>query len=255
MYQKVIQRERDGYYLGKTVQMVPHLTDAIQEHMERVSRIPVDDTNEEPDVCIIELGGTVGDLESAAFVHALTQLRRNVGIPNFLQIHVSLVPVINGEMKTKPTQFAIKDARKEGLNPDLIACRCARPLDTDTIRKIAAHCFVEPSQVVSVTDVNSLYHVPLLLESQGLTKAVSEILCLDKVTPSSSLVNRGRQNWNAWKELTLSQDHTYQNVTIALVGKYTQNADSYHSVVKSLEHAAMACSIKLNLVSLSSFSI
>ena len=107
MYQTVIDRERKGVYLGKTVQMVPHLTDAIQEHIERVSKVPVDDTNEEPDVCIIELGGTVGDLESAVFVHALTQLRRKAGEHNFMQIHVSLVPVINGELKTKPTQHAI----------------------------------------------------------------------------------------------------------------------------------------------------
>jgi CTP synthase len=120
IYQHVIQKERRGDYLGRTVQVVPHLTDAIQDWIERVAKIPVDDTNETPDVCIIELGGTVGDIESAPFIEAMRQLRRRAGKDNFLQIHVSLVPVIQGEQKTKPTQAAIKDARSAGLSPDLV---------------------------------------------------------------------------------------------------------------------------------------
>lgn len=107
--------------MGKTVQVVPHVTDALQDWIEKVSRIPVDDTNEEPDVCIIELGGTVGDIESAPFIEALRQLRRRVGKANFVQIHVSLVPVIHGEQKTKPTQQAIRDVRSAGLHPDLVS--------------------------------------------------------------------------------------------------------------------------------------
>lgn len=252
MYQTVIERERAGKYLGRTVQMVPHLTDAIIEHVEKVSRVPVDDTNEEPDVCIIELGGTIGDMESAVFVEALRQLRRRVGKDNFLQIHVSLIPVIHGEMKTKPTQAAIREVRSLGLSPDLIACRCSKALDEATINKIALYCDVERSQVVSVTDVASLYHVPLLLESQGLISLVSEVLRLDLVKPSTWLIKRGGQTWNAWKELTMSQDHIYESISIALVGKYTDHPDSYHSVVKSLEHAAMACSRKLNLINVDS---
>ena len=248
MYQTVIELERAGSYLGRTVQMVPHLTDAIIEHIERVSRVPVDDTNEEPDVCIIELGGTIGDLESAVFVEALRQLRRRVGKDSFLQIHVSLIPVIHGEMKSKPTQAAIREVRSLGLSPDLIACRCSKVLNEVTISKIALYCDVERSQVLSVTDVASLYHVPLLLESQGLIRAVSEELRLDGLTASPSLVQTGWQTWNAWKELTFSQDHLYKTVTIALVGKYTDHVDSYHSVVKSLEHSSMACSRKLVLI-------
>lgn len=120
IYQHVINRERKGDYLGRTVQIVPHLTDAIQDWIERVAQIPVDDSNEAPDVCIIELGGTVGDIESMPFVEAMRQLRRRAGKNNFLQIHVSLVPVIQGEQKTKPTQAAIKDARSNGLTPDLV---------------------------------------------------------------------------------------------------------------------------------------
>lgn len=120
IYQHVIERERRGDYLGRTVQIVPHLTNAIQDWIERVARIPVDDTNEQPDVCIIELGGTVGDIESAPFVEALRQLRQRAGRDNFIQIHVSLVPVISGEQKTKPTQAAIRDARSLGFLPDLV---------------------------------------------------------------------------------------------------------------------------------------
>lgn len=120
IYQHVISKERKGDYLGKTVQVVPHLTDALQEWIENVASVPVDESNEKPDVCIIELGGTVGDIESAPFVEAMRQLRRRAGKNNFINIHVSLVPVIQGEQKTKPTQAAIKDARSAGLAPDLV---------------------------------------------------------------------------------------------------------------------------------------
>lgn len=120
IFQHVINKERAGDYLGKTVQVVPHLTNATQDWIEKVARIAVDDTNEQPDVCIIELGGTVGDIESAPFIEAMRQLRRRVGKNNFLNIHVSLIPIVNEEQKTKPTQAAIKDARSAGLSPDLV---------------------------------------------------------------------------------------------------------------------------------------
>jgi CTP synthase len=133
IYQQVIERERKGDYLGKTVQVVPHITDAIQDWIERVSRIPVDDSGEEPDVCIIELGGTVGDIESMPFIEAMSQLRRRAGKNNFMQIHVSYVPVIHGEQKTKPTQQAIKAVRSNGLIPDLV-CSLRFPLRYDNDR-------------------------------------------------------------------------------------------------------------------------
>lgn len=120
IYKHVIEKERKGDYLGRTVQVVPHLTNAIQDWIQNVAKVPVDDTNEEPDVCIIELGGTVGDIESAPFVEAMRQLRRRAGRDNFVQIHVSLVPVISEEQKTKPTQQAIRDVRAAGLSPDLV---------------------------------------------------------------------------------------------------------------------------------------
>ncbi len=237
----------------------------MQDWIERVARIPVDDTNEVPDACIIELGGTVGDIESGPFIESMRQLKRRVGKENFLQIHVSLVPVINGEQKTKPTQQAIRDVRSAGLSPDLvrtiskvesqskltdsqIACRCAAPLEKATTDKVAQFCQVEPSQVVGVHDVNSTYHVPLLLEKQGLVPLLRDILRLDALSLSPTLVQKGDQTWNAWKTLTCSQDHLFQAVSIVLVGKYTNLHDSYLSVIKSLEHAAMACSRKLKLV-------
>lgn len=138
IYQHVIERERKGDYLGRTVQVVPHLTDAIQDWIERVAKIPVDDTNEMPDVCIIELGGTVGDIESAPFIEAMRQLRRRAGKDNFLQIHVSLIPVIQGEQKTKPTQQAIRDVRSAGLIPDLV---CRPPTSSRSLTNSWSDCF------------------------------------------------------------------------------------------------------------------
>ena len=252
VYQHVISRERRGDYLGKTVQLVPHVTDAIMDWVERVARIPVDDTNESADVCIIELGGTVGDMESGPFVEAMRQLRRRAGKDNFLQIHVSLIPVINGEMKTKPTQAAIRDVRMLGLAPDLIACRCANALEENTIAKIAQYCDVERSHVISVMDVASLYHVPLSLRSQNILTHLRELLRLDSIVMNARLVDQGAKTWNAWKNMTLEQDHLHDSVTIALLGKYTDHPDAYHSVVKSLEHSAMACSRKLKLILVSS---
>jgi len=248
IYQHVIERERRGDYLGKTVQVVPHLTDAIQDWIERVARIPVDDTNEAPDVCIIELGGTVGDIESAPFIEAMRQLKRRAGKNNFLQIHVSLIPVIQGEQKTKPTQQAIRDVGRAGLVPDLIACRCDIPLEKGTIDKIAMFCQVEPEQVVAVHNVSSTYHVPLLLEKQGLVKTIRNILMLDDIPKAKSLVDRGQRTWTEWKNLTSQQDRLFDTVSIVLVGKYTNLHDSYLSVIKSLEHSAMRCGKKLNLV-------
>lgn len=141
---------------------MPHGTDAIIEWIERVARIAVDDTKEEPDVCIIELGGTVGDIESMLFVEAMRQLKRKAGKNNFIQIDVSLVLVLpGGDMKTKLTQSAIRGIRSAGLAPDLVACRCERKLDEETIQKIALYCDVEKEQVIQSTQVDSIYHVPM----------------------------------------------------------------------------------------------
>ncbi|GAA5945365.1 hypothetical protein JCM3775_002200 [Rhodotorula graminis] len=247
IYREVIEKERRGDYLGKTVQVIPHVTDAIQDWVERVARIPVDESDQEPDVCIIELGGTVGDIESAPFVEAMRQFQFRVGKDNFALLHVSLVPSINGELKTKPTQASIRDLRGLGLVPDLIACRCPHALPPPVTSKISMFCHVANEQVLAVHDVSSLYHVPLLLKNQGLVGFLQNRLRLDQTAPSESRQARGSKLLTMWKELTISYDRLFDTVSICLVGKYTSLQDSYTSVVKSLEHASMQCGRKLQI--------
>lgn len=247
IYSHVIAKERKGDYLGKTVQIVPHLTNAIQDWIERVAKIPVDDTGMEPDVCIIELGGTVGDIESAPFVEALRQFQFKVGKENFALIHVSLVPVIHGEQKTKPTQAAIKGLRSLGLVPDMIACRCSETLDKPTIDKIAMFCHVGPEQVVNVHDVNSTYHVPLLLLEQKMIDYLHARLKLDEISLTEEEKQRGLELLSKWKATTGNFDESMEIVKIALVGKYTNLKDSYLSVIKALEHSSMKCRRKLDI--------
>ncbi|ORY87260.1 CTP synthase [Neocallimastix californiae] len=242
IYREVIERERRGDYLGKTVQVVPHITNAIQNWIERVAKKPVDDSNEEPDICIIELGGTVGDIESAPFIEAMRQFQFRVGFENFFLIHVSLVPVVGsvGEQKTKPTQSSVRDLRGLGLSPDMIACRSTKPLDIEIKNKISMFCHVKPDHVVGVHDCNSLYHVPLLLHSQGVVDIIREKLNIaPNVDPTKGNLFR------KWVELTKRHDRLQDTTTIVLVGKYTNLQDSYISVSKALHHAAMACNRKL----------
>ncbi|KAF2225112.1 CTP synthase N-terminus-domain-containing protein [Elsinoe ampelina] len=247
IYQHVIEKERRGDYLGHTVQVVPHVIEAIEEWVERVAKIPVDDTGEEPDVCIIELGGTVGDIESMPFVEAMTQLRVRAGRDNFMQVHVSYVPMVHGEQKTKPTQMAIKAVRSAGLIPDLIACRCESPLDAGVIDKVSRFCQVPVNQVLAVRDMPSTYQVPILLNEQGLLKICTSILRLDALQINPALVSRGRKIWNTWTDLAMGLDRVHESVNIVLVGKYLEQPDSYLSVIRSLEHSSMKCRRKLKL--------
>ncbi|KAG0026667.1 CTP synthase ura7 [Podila clonocystis] len=249
IYRDVIERERKGDYLGKTVQVVPHITDAIQDWVERVATIPVDDSGEEPDVCIIELGGTVGDIESAPFVEAMRQFQFRVGHENFALIHVSLVPTIGsvGEQKTKPTQASIRDLRGLGLTPDLIACRCEKTgLDEGIQSKISMFCHVQPEQVLAVRDCSSVYHVPELLKDQGMVDYLWKRLNIEKtISITPALKEKGSDMWRKWNQLTSAQERLHDSVTIVLVGKYTNLQDSYASVVKALEHASLNCHKKL----------
>ncbi len=248
IYSTVIKRERKGDYLGKTVQVVPHITDTIQNWIEKVAKIPVDNSGIEPDVCIIELGGTVGDIESAPFVEALRQFQFRVGRENFALIHVSLVPVVSGEQKTKPTQAAIKELRSLGLYPDMIACRCKQKLVKKTIDKIAMFCHVGPEQVLAVHNVSSTYHVPLLLKQEKELDFLAERLHLSELNISDEMKSKGEKLLEDWTRLTTQEDRSFKKVTIAIVGKYTNLHDSYLSVIKSLEHSAMRCSRKLEIV-------
>lgn len=248
VYTQVIDSERRGEYLGKTVQVVPHLTDAIQNWIERVAQIPVDESGETPDICIVELGGTVGDIESAPFVEALRQFQFRVGKENFALIHVSLVPVIHGEQKTKPTQAAIKDLRSLGLMPDVIACRCSHKLEKPTTNKISMFCHVAPEQVLAVHDLNSTYHVPLLLLEQNLMGYFTQRLALNALPITDAQKAKGEALLQRWRSLTRDFDHSIKVVKIALVGKYINLKDSYTSVVKALEHASMRVRRRLEMI-------
>ncbi|KAF5010333.1 hypothetical protein FDECE_3508 [Fusarium decemcellulare] len=251
IYKLVIDKERRGDYLGKTVQVVPHVTNEIAAWVERVAKIPVDDSGEAPDVCIVELGGTVGDIESMPFVEALVQLRHRLGKNNFVSIGVSYVPIINGEEKTKPTQHAIRQMRSAGLIPDAIACRCERSLDEATIQKVARSCQVEDEQVIGVRNMDTIYQVPLLLQEEGLLSLLQKGLALEQTVLSPERVQKGQILWDLWKK-TVVPDRHLPTVTIALVGKYVSLDDAYLSVHKALEHSAMRCKRKLNLISIDS---
>lgn len=248
VYQKVLEKERRGDYLGKTVQIVPHLTNEIQDWIERTARLPVDESGETPDVCIVELGGTVGDIESAPFIEALRQFQFRVGNENFALVHVSLVPVIHGEQKTKPTQAAIKDLRSLGLTPDLIACRCEVELEPATMGKISMFCHVGSDHVLGVHDLNSTYHVPLLLKEQKLGNFLTKRLRLDQIELTQERVTGGEDLMRRWASLCQAIDMSYETTKIAIVGKYTNLHDSYLSVIKSLEHASMKIKRKLQII-------
>ncbi|XP_053396420.1 CTP synthase 2-like [Mercenaria mercenaria] len=243
IYQHVINKERRGDYLGKTVQVVPHITDAIQEWVERVARVPVDGDNKTPDVCIIELGGTIGDIEGMPFVEAFRQFQFRVKRDNFCCVHVSLVPQpkATGEQKTKPTQSSIRELRGLGLSPDLIVCRSSKPIDVSIKEKVSLFCHVEPQQVLSIHDLSSIYRVPILMEEQGVSKYMMERL---KLHPH---MTRPKRFMQSWKELADRYDRLLREVTIVLVGKYTKLEDAYASVIKALQHSALAVSHRLNL--------
>ncbi|CAL8258779.1 unnamed protein product [Boreogadus saida] len=242
IYQSVINKERKGDYLGKTVQVVPHITDAIQEWVMRQAKVSVDEDGVEPQVCVIELGGTVGDIESMPFIEAFRQFQFKVKRENFCNIHVSLVPQpsTTGEQKTKPTQNSVRELRGLGLSPDLIMCRCSTPLETAVKEKISMFCHVEPTQVICVHDVSSIYRVPLLLESQGVVGYFCTRLDLPVETRARKLLTK-------WKEMSDRSDRLLEHVSIALVGKYTKLSDSYASVIKALEHSALAINHKLEV--------
>lgn len=243
IYQLVINRERKGDYLGKTVQVVPHITDAIQEWVTKVAQIPVDGDNITPDVCIIELGGVIGDIEGMPFVEAFRQFQFRVKRENICCVHVSLIPQpkTTGEQKTKPTQASVRELRGLGISPDIIVCRSITPLADEVKEKISLFCHVATEQVYCVHDVTSIYRVPLLLESQGATDFFIQRLQLSIPSP------RPRKPMIRWKELADRSDRLLKEVTIVLVGKYIKLEDAYASVIKALQHASLAASHRLDL--------
>lgn len=240
IYEKVIRRERRGDFLGKTVQVVPHVTDEIISWIERVGGMK-DADGRRSEICVIELGGVIGDIESMPFVEALRQLRYKVGDDNFCSVFVSLVPELGvvGEQKTKPTQHGVKDLRSMGLSPQLIVCRSERPLDRETQNKLGMFCQVPPEAVVSVHDVSNTYKIPLMLQEQGVCNLM--IKCL-------KLVWRLPLRLEKWGKMALTADQSSApEVKVAIVGKYTNLCDSYLSVVRALQHAGMAIGRKIKI--------
>src|ERR1700758_2465325 len=226
IYQDVIARERRGDYLGATVQVIPHVTNVIKEKILRASKDP------QADVVVVEVGGTVGDIESLPFLEAIRQLKNDLGRQNVFYVHCSLVPVVRGqEMKTKPTQHSVQALRAIGIQPDAIICRSEKPLDSDLQEKIALFTDVPREAVVSVPDVESIYEVPLMLEAAGLGKVIAKHFELDESTHMPDL--------EPWKKLVDRIKHPRAAVPIAIVGKYIQLPDAYLSVIESLKHAGI----------------
>ncbi|KAK4737337.1 hypothetical protein R3W88_001034 [Solanum pinnatisectum] len=239
IYQSVIDKERRGDYLGKTVQVVPHITDAIQEWIERVAVIPVDGKDGPPDVCVIELGGTIGDIESMPFIEALGQFSYRVGAGNFCLIHVSLVPVLSvvGEQKTKPTQHSVRGLRSLGLTPNILACRSTTELEENVKEKISRFCHVPLDNIMTLYDVSNIWRVPLLLRDQKAHEAILKVLNLKGVVQEPAL--------GEWTSRAALCDKLQEPVRVAMVGKYTGLSDAYLSVLKALVHASVACHRKL----------
>jgi CTP synthase len=233
IYKSVIDKERRGDYLGGTVQVIPHITNEIKDRMLRLARETSDD------VIIVEIGGTVGDIESLPFLEAIRQMRTEVGRDNVLYMHVTLVPYLgkSGELKTKPTQHSVKELRSIGIQPDVIICRTEKPLSVEIRAKIALFCDIDPRGIIENLDVPSIYKVPLALEKQHLDDLVIERLRLYETPP----------DLKEWRELVDNIRSPKETVKIALVGKYVALHDAYLSVAEALYHAGFAHQAKVEI--------
>lgn len=231
IYYNVITKERRGDYLGDTVQVVPHLTDEIKQAIKSVGN--------NNDVVIVEIGGTIGDIESLPFLEAIRQMRYDVGRENVLYMHLTLVPYIRtaGELKTKPTQHSVKELRAIGIQPDILLCRTDRALPSDAKRKIAIHCNLEGDAVINAVDVETIYEVPLALSAEGLDQRILEKLRL----PSTE------KDLGIWKDVVRKIKEPKSEVSIAIVGKYVGLKDSYKSLMEALIHGGIANDAKVNL--------
>ena len=231
VYDSVLRRERKGEYLGATVQVIPHITDEIKRRVYLSA--------EGKDVAIIEVGGTVGDIESLPFLEAIRQMRFELGVDRSLFIHLTLVPYIRsaGEIKTKPTQHSVKELRSIGIQPDILICRSEQPIPVSDRRKIALFTNVEEKAVISAIDADSIYRIPLLLHEQGLDNIVVSKLRLD--VPPADLT--------AWKNVVEALTSPVNEVTIAIVGKYVDHTDAYKSLNEALIHAGIRTRMKVNI--------
>ena len=233
IYLSVIQKERRGEYLGRTVQVIPHVTNEIKDAMRIVAR------QGGVDVVLIEVGGTVGDIESQPYLEAIRQLRQDLGRENTLYVHLTLVPFIGaaGELKTKPTQHSVRDLRSLGIQPDILLCRTERALPRDLRRKIALFCDVDEEAVITARDVDSIYEVPLALSGEGLDRIVLKRLGLQYAT----------RRMESWDELVERIRNPAGEVTVHVVGKYVGYEDSYKSLNEALSHAGFAHRLQVRI--------
>lgn len=233
IYWSVISKERKGDFLGATVQVIPHITNAIKERILRLGH------QDDVDVVITEIGGTVGDIESLPFLEAIRQIKYDVGQDNVMYIHLTLIPYLNttGEIKTKPTQHSVKELRAIGVQPDAIVCRTEKSLNQDIKDKIALFCNVDSKNVIENCNVESLYEVPLLLEKNGLADIVCERLKMKCQKPDLS----------EWETMVAKEKNSHHTTRIALVGKYVELKDAYLSVAEALKHAGIANDTKIDI--------
>lgn len=231
VYQTVIEKERRGDYLGKTVQIIPHITNEIKERIRKVSK------KTDADICIIEVGGTVGDIESMPFLEAVRQMHSEEKEEDIVFVHVTLVPLdTQGEQKTKPTQHSVKELRSLGLQPDAIVARCKEPVLSDTKAKIALFCDVPSRAVVSAHDAKDIYYVPSLMEQEGLSDYLMEKL---KLTT--------KEESHEWAELMKKMASIDKEIRVGVVGKYAHLGDSYISINEALKHAGIECGCRVKI--------
>lgn len=232
IYDAVIRRERAGGYLGKTVQVIPHITDEIKRHIQ--------DASADADLAIVEVGGTVGDIESLPFLEAIRQMKTELGGENVLFVHLTLVPYIAaaGELKTKPTQHSVKELREIGIQPDVLLCRSDRKLPKDVKDKIGLFCNLPGEQVFSAIDVSSIYEVPLYFHEEKLDEKIAEKLG----------IWTGRPDLSRWENMVEKIRHPKAEVSIGIVGKYTDWRDSYKSLSEALIHGGVANDVRVNMV-------
>ncbi len=236
VYLSVIEKERRGDYLGKTIQVIPHITDEIKAAVRDVAE------REQPDVLIVEIGGTVGDIESLPFMEAIRQMGNEEGRRNAIFVHVTLVPFIAaaGELKTKPTQHSVRELREIGIAPDILLCRSDRPLPLDLRRKIALFCNVQENAVISALDVPTIYEVPLAFHEQELDQLICRELYLTERFPNAGL--------KEWRKLVATvKEPSEGSVKIGIVGKYVELEDSYKSLREALTHAGVANNLRVKV--------
>ena len=231
VYEAVIRNERKGKYLGGTVQVIPHITNEIKKRIK--------EGGQNKDVAIVEIGGTVGDIESQPFVEAIRQMALELPNSSWAFVHLTLVPFINasGELKTKPTQHSVKELRSLGISPDVLVCRSDQELPKDEKKKIALFCSVPNESVISMHDVDTVYSVPILLNKQKVDKTIIEKLKIKAIQP----------NLNDWKRVVKAKLMPEKEVNVSFVGKYTELKDSYKSINEALEHAGIKNKAKVNI--------